>query len=139
MITNHQTGMVDVRDLAEAHVNAIKIPEAANQRFLLTVENGVPIEQFAAVLYNKYGPNGNKEFPKAKNPKNKLPKWVLNCLACCNSQVSYAMELWDFNIKFDNSSTKNVLKINFRDTDQAILDCAESLKEYGLVTPATKK
>lgn len=61
--------MIDVRDLAQAHVNALKIEEAKNKRYLMTISPGMHMSKFAEVLYNHYGPNGNKEFPKAKNPK----------------------------------------------------------------------
>ena len=83
-ITEHQTGFIDVRDLAQAHVNAIKIEEALNQRYLLVRENGLPIADLAGVLFDHYGKGGNGEFPKAKNPKDKVPRWILACIACCS-------------------------------------------------------
>jgi len=128
-----------VRDVALAHLNGIKFENAAGKRYFLTVADGMPLENFAKVLYNHYGPPGNNEFPKCKNPKDKLPKWPLSCMACCNKQVSYALELWGKNLKFDNIDTIVILKIDFRSPEQAIIDCVESLKEWKKVTPNEKK
>lgn len=139
MITEHQTGMVDVRDVALAHVNGIKFENAANRRYFLTIADGIWMEHFVKILYDHYGPSGNKEFPKCKNPKDKLPKWPLSCMACCNKQVSYALELWGKQLKFDNTDTREILKIDFTPPEKSIIDCVESLKEWKKVTPFEKK
>ena len=34
-----QVHLVDVRDVAQAHINAIEIPEAANRRYILHAES----------------------------------------------------------------------------------------------------
>ncbi len=47
--------IVDVRDCARAHLNAIKIPEAANKRFIL-VGQSVWFKQVAEILLEEFKP-----------------------------------------------------------------------------------
>ena len=49
--------IVDVRECAEAHLQAIKVPEAANQRFINACEEAW-FSDLIAILANKYGPEG---------------------------------------------------------------------------------
>lgn len=46
--------LVDVRDVAEAHLNAIKVPEAAGKRYLLTTETHYYVE-IGQWLHAKHG------------------------------------------------------------------------------------
>ena len=43
----------------------------------MTIENGLKIENFAGIIYNHYGKNGNGEFPKANDPKKQMAKCIL--------------------------------------------------------------
>jgi nucleoside-diphosphate-sugar epimerase len=49
--------LVDVRDVAEAHLQAIKKPEAANKRFVL-VSDSVWFQRVAIALYDEFHPQG---------------------------------------------------------------------------------
>ena len=46
--------IVDVRDVALAHLNAIKVPEARNQRFILSSQS-IWFREIAEALKSKFG------------------------------------------------------------------------------------
>lgn len=54
-------GYVDVREVARAHFNACKVPEAAGKRFLLQSDEKTK-KEFAAILKNMFEPRGFKPF-----------------------------------------------------------------------------
>lgn len=68
-------GLVDVQDVADAHLAAIEVPEAAGQRFI-TVGKSYFFIEVANVLRNKYG----SEYPKIT--KKKAPHCIIKCVAC---------------------------------------------------------
>ena len=49
--------MVDVRNVAEAHYKALKVPEAAGKRFILSA-NSHGFDELAAALYKDYAAKG---------------------------------------------------------------------------------
>ena len=56
-IKDDGVGAVDVRDVAFAHVQAVKKPEAANRRFIL-INYGAKFIEFAQPIIDKYVPLG---------------------------------------------------------------------------------
>jgi len=60
-------GTVDVRNVAQAHLAAIKVPDAAGNRFLL-VEGSYWFSEIGTIMHKNYGNNGYtvayKEIPK---------------------------------------------------------------------------
>lgn len=48
---------VDVKEVAQAHLNAVKIPEAANRRFIL-VNKSVWMEDIAVALHGEFASQG---------------------------------------------------------------------------------
>ena len=56
-LTKKAMGFVDVRDCALAHLNAVKVEEAKNRRFLLVGES-VWWRQAAAWIAEEYAPKG---------------------------------------------------------------------------------
>ena len=62
--------IVDVRDVAKAHLQGILVPEAANKRFML-VSEACWFKDVGVNLDNIYGSQGSKKY---KVVKNELPK-----------------------------------------------------------------
>jgi dihydroflavonol-4-reductase len=51
--------IVDVRDVAAAHVKALTTPGAANQRYICSaVEESVPFAVISATLHDEFAPLG---------------------------------------------------------------------------------
>lgn len=100
---------VDVRDVAHAHVQAIDIPEAANERFLVTAghyDNKVIVEII------------REEFPQLKE---RLPSRDL------------AGDLPTDVYKFDNSKSVNLLGVNYQSLRVSVRDTVATLLEQGNV------
>ena len=80
--------LVEVRDVARAHLNALTIPEAANKRFLLVGE-ALWLHDIALLLKEKYG----KEYPRI--PTRVLPKWLVNLSSYVTYEGEYMINTWD--------------------------------------------
>ena len=51
-------GTVDVRDVAKAHVNAIKSDEAQGKRFILAGDTSFWFSEMGQILHDEFGPQG---------------------------------------------------------------------------------
>lgn len=97
---------VDVRDLALAHVRAIERPEAAGKRFFI-VAGFFRNADVADII--------KKNFPEYAS---KLPS-------------SYERHPKEFPFKIDNSRSKDVLGLKYRELETSIVDLVKSLKAAG--------
>ena len=118
-------GMVDVRDIAKAHIKGANL-EKANGRNIL-VNTSITMLEFAEILRNKYG----KTYPL---PKSLLPKFMLYLVGWTQG-VS-----WDFvsknvgyPLKFDHSKSVKELGMDYIPMEKTLTDHLEQLKEFGLV------
>ncbi len=121
-------GLVDVRDLAEAHFKAGYTPEAKGR--YITAAHNTDFLSMGTALLPKYGAN----FPL---PKKALPKWLLMLVGPMTNKL-FTRKFIRNNVnvpwKADNSKIKNELGMSFRpmqetmeDSFQALID-AEILK-----------
>lgn len=76
---------IDVRDVAKAHLQAILVPEAANQRFILAHSDPVAMRQIAEYLDEKWG----KQYPKI--PKKNIPKFVMSIFGLFDATAKAAV------------------------------------------------
>jgi nucleoside-diphosphate-sugar epimerase len=118
-------GMVDVRDIAKAHIKGAKL-EKANGRNIL-VNTSITMLEFADILRNKYGDT----YPL---PKSLLPKFMLYLVGWTQG-IS-----WDFvsknvgyPLKFDHSKSVKELGMDYIPIEETLCDHLEQLKEFGLV------
>ena len=96
----------DVRDLAEAHVKAIEVPEAAGKRFLITAGN-FSNKDLADTIKEAF-PDLADELPA--DPKSDLPADVYG---------------------YDNSRSKEILGLKYRPLKQCTIDTVKSLQAVG--------
>lgn len=97
--------MVDVRDVAKAHVEAAIRPEAAGKRFLLCRE-GIWFQEIAEILVEQYG--------KTYGTKTKqLPLWLIKIVSWFDSQAKSVVQYWDKPLQIDNSRSISVLGIDY--------------------------
>ena len=99
----------DVRDLALVHVKAAEMPEAANKRFFIT-EGYFSNEEIADIIRDN--------FPELKN---ELP-------AKGTKGGGYPEEGV---FKYDSSTVRKVLGIEFRSLKETIVDAVKSLQALG--------
>ena len=106
IITPSGNGLVDVREVARAHLQAIKVPEARNKRFLMQAGE-LTKKGFAKLLEEKFGPKGFKIYPW-DDQNGEVPK---------NS----------------NAASREILGIEYRPLEKTIEDMVDSLIAAGKI------
>jgi len=119
-VPNLEFGVVDVRDLAEAHFNA-GFMENAKGRHIITAES-VTMLKMAEIIRDKVGDN----YPL---PKKELPKFLVYLAApFAGLSFKYVKNNVGWPLKFDNSKSRDALGIKYRAMEETIIDLFEQLK-----------
>ncbi|MDZ7846419.1 MAG: NAD-dependent epimerase/dehydratase family protein [Owenweeksia sp.] len=120
-------GLVDVRDVAEAHYQAGFTPQAGG-RYIASAHN-TNFLQMGQVLLPKYG----DEYPL---PKRALPKWLLMLVGpMANKMFTRKFIKNNVNVewKADNTKIKKELGISFRPMEQTMEDSFQALIDEGVL------
>lgn len=126
-VPNLGMGLVDVRDVADAHFAAGFTP-AAQGRYITSAHNTNFLE-LAKALLPKYG----SQYPI---PKKALPKWLLSIVGpLINKSITRQFIKKNVNIswKADNSKIKKDLGIQFRPIQETMEDAFEAMLEQGVI------
>ena len=119
-----QFGYVDVRDVAAAHLLAMKNSNSNGERFALA-EKDLWYKDVAKVLRE----NG---FDKA--PTFNVPVWLAKILANFSKELKITLPyLGRVRSVKNTSKAKDILGWNPRPAEQSIIDIAEQIKEMGLI------
>ena len=118
--------VIDVRDLADAHVAAMQTSEAAGERFIIT-STRMSMHDIAMTLRAKLGEQA------AKAPTKELPDFVLRFLALFSPQVKTLVPMLGPRATFSNEKAKRILGFNPRAAEDTVVECAESLIQRGVV------
>jgi dihydroflavonol-4-reductase len=118
--------MVDVRDVATAHVRAMTTPDAAGQRFICAEANHSMME-VAVVLRRHLEPLGYKI------PTRQLPSIAIRIMALFDSTVRLAMNDLGTKQNVDNARIRSVLQWSPRNLDEMTTSMADSMIRYGVV------
>ncbi len=119
-------GLVDVRDVAEAHFRAGYEPNASGR--YITVGHNTNIYEMARTLIPKYG----KNYPV---PGKVVPKWLLLIIGpALNKTLTRRYIRNNVNVewKADNSKIRKQLGISFRPMKETMEDSFKSLVENGI-------
>lgn len=117
---------VDVRDVADAHVLAMTVPEAANKRFILALEH-VQWLEIAQILHHHFGPRG------FKIPRRSLPSWLMKGVALLDKTAAVAVPELGKRQDVTSEHARSVLGWTPRDVETSVLDMAESMIQGGIV------
>ena len=117
-------GIVDVRDVAEAHLRAMTSAEAAGKRFIVG-DRVMWMEEVGAVLREAY--------PDRKIPKGVLPNWLVRLLSFANPPLKQILPELGQERDFSNDRLKQVLGITPIPAEDAIRASADSLIRLGAV------
>ncbi|XP_060599031.1 uncharacterized protein LOC132752687 [Ruditapes philippinarum] len=123
--------LVDVRDVAAAHIKAMTLQEASGKRHILVNEN-LWMKEIAVILSNEFKTQGYNV------PTSNCPNAMLSVYGILNKSIKMIIPQCNKVIKFDNSRMKEVLGITPRDVKETIIDMAYSLIEAGLVKKSKK-
>jgi nucleoside-diphosphate-sugar epimerase len=120
-------GLVDVRDVAEAHFKAAYTPEAHGR--YITSGHNTDFLEMAETLLPKYG----EKYPL---PKKAIPKWLLMLIGPMADKRftrPYIKKNVNHTFKADNSKIKKELGIDFKPMKQTMEDSFEVLVKEDIV------
>ena len=121
-------GIVDVRDVADLHVRALKAPDMAGERFIAS-GRFMKLREIAEVLRAQLGVDAHKVTTR------NVPDWLVRIAAHFNPLAKAVVgELGNVRNQ-DASHAKAVLGWQTRPVEQSIVDSARSLIELGIVKP----
>jgi nucleoside-diphosphate-sugar epimerase len=120
--------VVDVRDVALAHVQAMIEPAAAGQRFI--VGGRVLSMKDLSLALAKSFPLYESQLPTAE-----LPDWFARILAFVDADARTIVHELGRDLSVDTSKAKSMLQWRPRSEEETIRDCGQSLIDRGLVAP----
>jgi len=105
--------VVDVRNVAEAHLQALKVKEAANRRFLFVKESWW-FHNIGKAINKKYG-------RKAFNcPEMTIPKVLARVGSVVYPEVRLVIPKWGIEPSYVNTDASKVLKIKWIEPEQSV-------------------
>lgn len=116
--------VVDVRDVAQIHVNALHDGATLGQRLIASAEY-VTFMQVADVLRAAY--------PDMRFPSLTAPAWLMQLFGRFDRTIRQVAADLKVVRQYDGSSGEAVLGQNYRNMQEATLSAAESLIELGMV------
>jgi nucleoside-diphosphate-sugar epimerase len=119
-IPNVGLSIIDVRDLAAAHVLAMKAPGAAGQRLIITGDF-MWMKDVAATVKAKLGARGDKV------PTRMLPDWIVKIGANFNPALNTLKPLLRRSHRFSSEKARRLIGLKTRPATETVVDCAESL------------
>lgn len=123
--------VVDVRDVAAAHIAAMTSPDAAGQRFICAIENHSLLD-IARILDRRFSDRGFRV------PTGKLPGFAMRLAAWFDKTARLALNDLGVEQNVDNSRIREVLGWQPRGLEEMVVAMGESFIKYGVVTPPKK-
>lgn len=118
--------IVDVRDVADAHLRAMTCPEAAGQRFIAG-GRFMWLNELAAILRESFPAQARRV------PRRELPDWLVRIFALFDATTRLIVAELGKDKRVSNDKAKRVLGWKPRREEEAIRASAQSLLDMGLV------
>ena len=117
--------IVDVGDVSKGHVRALTSDKAVGQRIIFS-DRPMSIREISNVLSRKY-----------KTPMRELPRLILYIAAYLDKRFSYRLARASANLRYEFGSNRpmELLGISLRNTEESILEAAETMVQEGWVKP----
>ena len=119
-------GSVDVRDVAGAHLQAMRVPAAAGQRFCCIAEPAW-LADVAQILKKNFAGRGYKV------PTRTMPNFAVRLAALIDKQVRLILYELGHLPQIDNSRIKSVLDWQPRGLEEMVTAMGESMIEHKVV------
>ncbi|GGF19661.1 NAD-dependent epimerase/dehydratase family protein [Subtercola lobariae] len=127
-LPNASLSAVDVRDVAELHLLAMTNPEASGERFLASTGSPLTYLQIAELLKSRLGDDAKKVSTR------RLPDWMAWIASPFSPEIGAILPQLGPPKRVSNAKAKRMLGWAPRTNVEAILACAESLIDRGLIT-----
>lgn len=118
--------VVDVRDVAAAHVAAMETPAAAGQRFVVAIEHA-SMRQVADILAARYGARGYRI------PTRHIPAWLLKTVSIFDKTAALAVQELGKRQDVSNQRARRVLGFKPHGLEDMVTAMADSMIQYGVV------
>ena len=119
-------GMVDVRDVAQAHIQAGFTPEASGRHIVSAGE--IQLIEIGRILKEHFG----NRYPF---PKNVSPKFVVSLVAPLLGMTrAFVKKNVGYAVKFDNGYSIKDLQLSYRPIQETLIAHFQQLVDDGLVT-----
>lgn len=118
--------IVDVREVAEAHVQCIKRDEAQGKRFVL-VARMLWMSEIGRTLHSQFSQMGYSI------PTGEACYCLVKTIGCCRADARKIASMWGREINVSNKRSKDVLGINYRSTEDSLREMAVSLMDKGII------
>jgi nucleoside-diphosphate-sugar epimerase len=126
-------GVVDVRDVADLHIRAMKHPAAKGERFLALSGDFMSMVDIAKVLKKRMGAS-------AKNvPTRQLPDWLVRVAALRDPAIKQILPELGKMRNATSEKARRMLGWAPRSREDSIVATAESLVRLGLLKSSPKK
>jgi len=109
--------VVDVRDLADAHIRAMISPDAAGERFIVA-GRFLWMTEMAATLRARLD---------ARTPTRVLPNWLVRMLVPFMADLRTLAPLVGRKFEIDTGKARRLLRVDPRPAEETLVDCARSL------------
>lgn len=118
--------LVDVRDVAIAHIAAMTAADAPGHRYICAGEH-IWLLEIAEILDREFGPQGYRI------PTRRLPAALLRVAAIFDKTVRLVLRELGLRHDLDNSAIRRDLNWTPRPAERTVIDTARSLIDEGLV------
>jgi dihydroflavonol-4-reductase len=118
--------IVDARDVADLHLRAMTMPEAAGQRFIAAGQ-WAWFSDLAAILRAKLGKDA------AKVPTRKVPDFVLRFVSIFDRELTAVTPMLGHKHDHTSAKAQKILGWRLRPLEETVVDTAWSLIKEGLV------
>jgi nucleoside-diphosphate-sugar epimerase len=118
--------LVDVRDVAAAHLAAMTSPDAAGKRYICSTEFKMMVD-VAEHLNRTFGPGGHPVRTR------ELPNWLVRIVALLDPTVRRVVPELGREKHFDNAAIRKDLNWQPRPMDETIAQTGESLIALGII------
>jgi dihydroflavonol-4-reductase len=116
----------DVRDIAEMHVAAMTVPEAAGKRFIIAGEH-TPMADIAAILDRRFGPRGFRV------PTRPLPTFLIKMMALWDATAGLVANELGKRQDVSSKRARDLLGWKSRSAEEMIVAMADSMIAHGVV------
>ena len=118
--------MVDVRDVAAAHIKALTAPGAPGQRFICAIEHA-SMRDVAVILREKFSDRGYRI------PTRRAPGWALKAFSVFDKTARLAVQELGKRQDVSNENIRKTLDWHPRSLDEMVVAMGESLIAHGVV------
>lgn len=118
--------VVDVRDVADAHLAAMTAADAPGKRFVVAIEHA-SMRDIAAILAGEFGTRGYKI------PMRRVPGWLLKLVSTWDRTARLAVQELGKRQDLSNQRARELLGWNPRSLQEMVVSMGESMIQHGVV------